>query len=70
MPAMPPLEFDPLLMLLPAAGGLRCSWNAGAPALDFTGDWGYLSVEALPYDGDAVNVRKADGEPIAACGCR
>ncbi len=66
MSAMPPLEFDPLLMLLPAAGGLRCSWNAGAPALDYTSDWGYLSVEALPFDGDAVNVRDADGEPIAS----
>lgn len=66
MPAMPPLEFDPFLMLLPAAGGLRCSWNAGAPAVDFTSDWGYLSVEALPYDGDAVNVRDADGEAIAS----
>ena len=64
MPAMPPLEFGPLLMLLPAAGGLSCSWNAGAPALDFTSDWAYLSVEALPYDGDAVNVRDADGAPI------
>ncbi|MDQ0893615.1 hypothetical protein [Agromyces ramosus] len=66
VPAMPPLEFDPFPMLLPAAGGLRCSWNAGAPAVDFTSDWGYLSVEAIPYDGDAVNVRDADGEPIAS----
>lgn len=66
VPAMPPLEFDPFPMLLPAAGGLRCSWNAGTPAVDFTSDWGYLSVEALPYDGDAVAVRGVDGEPIAS----
>lgn len=66
VPAMPPLEFDPFPMLLPAAGGLRCSWNAGTPAVDFTSDWGYLSVEALPYDGGAVAVRGVDGEPIAS----
>lgn len=64
--ASPPLEFNALPMFLQAAGGLRCSWNAGAPAVDFTSDWGYLSVEALPYDGDAVNVRDADGEAIAS----
>jgi hypothetical protein len=65
-PAMPPLEFDPFLMLLPAAGGLRCSWNAGAPAVDWANDWAYLSVEALPDAGDAVMVRTAEGEPIAS----
>jgi hypothetical protein len=68
VPAMPPLEFDPFPMLLPAAGGLRCSWNAGTPAVDFTRDWGYLSVEALPNDGDAVAVRgrinPPDGGPL------
>lgn len=66
LPALPPLEFDPIPMFLQAAGGLRCSWNAGTPAVDFVSDWGYLSVEALPYDGDAVKVRDADGELIAA----
>ena len=64
MSAMPPLEFDPFLMLLPAAGGLRCSWNAGTPAVDWASDWAYLSVEALPYAGDPVIVRTPEGEPI------
>ena len=63
-PAMPPLEFDPFPMLLPAVGGLRCSWNAGTPAVDWASDWAYLSVEVLPDAGDELVVRTIEGDPI------
>ncbi len=65
LPAMPPLEFDPFPMLLPAAGGLRCSWNAGESADDYwRTDWAYLSVEALPDVHEALAVRDADDAPV------